>query len=61
LYGKAWIDIKSPRFSYLHPIQYLVVMEFIAKPVLSPKLELLKAIKSCDIFNPSFQGIAGDI
>jgi len=24
------------------------------------KLELLKAIKICDILNPSFQGIAGD-
>jgi hypothetical protein len=32
------------------------------KPVISPtKLELLKAIKTCDIINPSFQGIAGDI
>jgi hypothetical protein len=33
---KAWIDVKSPRFSYLQPIQYLVVMEFRAKPLLSP-------------------------
>jgi len=28
---------------------------------ISPKLELLEAIKICDILNPSFQGIAGDI
>jgi hypothetical protein len=32
---KAWIEVKSPRFSYLQPIQYFVVMEFGAKPVLS--------------------------
>jgi hypothetical protein len=32
------------------------------KPVVSPtKLELLKAMKICDILNSSFQGIAGDI
>jgi hypothetical protein len=28
--------VKSPRFSYLKPILYLVVMEFGAKPLISP-------------------------
>ncbi len=37
-------------------------MGFGVKPVLSPtKLEQLKAIKTCDIINPSPQGLAGDI
>ncbi|MFC1882774.1 hypothetical protein ACFL2S_14950, partial [Thermodesulfobacteriota bacterium] len=31
---KAWIEVKSQRFSYLHPILYLVVMEFGVKPVI---------------------------
>ena len=39
-----------------------MVMGYGVKPVISPtKLELLKAMKICDILNPSFQGIAGDI
>jgi len=33
---KAWLEVKSLRFSYLQHIQYLVVMEFGAIFVLSP-------------------------
>jgi hypothetical protein len=34
----------------------------VLKPVITPtKLELLKAIKTCDIISPGSQGLAGDI
>jgi hypothetical protein len=40
----------------------IVVSLSLLKPDVSPtKLELLKVIKICDILNPGFQGIAGDI
>ncbi len=33
---KSWIEVKSSRFSYLQPIQYLVVMGYGMKAVISP-------------------------
>jgi len=33
---KAWIDVGSPCFSYLQPIQDIVVMRSAAKPLISP-------------------------
>jgi hypothetical protein len=47
---KAWIEVKSPRFSYLPPILYLVVMELGAKLVLSPTNQYpVQKINHCDI------------
>jgi hypothetical protein len=37
----------------------IIYPEFIQIP--PKKLKLLKAIKICDMFNPSFQDITGDI
>jgi hypothetical protein len=51
---KAWIEVKSQRFSYLHPILYLVVMEFGVKPVISPTyLKKIDTPKSADTVNLS--------
>ncbi len=33
---KSWIEVKSPSFSYLQPIQYLVVMGYGMKAVIPP-------------------------
>jgi hypothetical protein len=33
---KSWIEVKSSRFSYLQPIQYLVVLGSGAKPAITP-------------------------
>jgi hypothetical protein len=33
---KAWIDVGSPRFSYLQPIQHIGVVASGAKPVITP-------------------------
>jgi len=33
---KAWIDIVSPRFSYLQPIQHIGVVASGTKPAISP-------------------------
>ena len=49
---KAWIDDKSPRFSYLRPIQYIGVMESCTTPVLSPTyLQDRFGARTCDIPN----------
>ncbi len=43
-------------------IQYIGVMESGVKPVLPPtNRQKLEAKKTCDIINPNFQGLAGDI
>ena len=50
---KAWIDVKSPHFSNLQPIQYIGVMESCTPPVLSPtNRQNLEAQKICDIIDP---------
>ena len=60
--GKRGLTVKVNAFLICLAIQYIGVMGSSINPVLSPtKLELLKAIKICDILNPSFQGIAGVI
>jgi len=47
---KAWSEVKRLRFSYLQPIQDFVVMEFDAKPVLSPnKPVAINSENFCDI------------
>ena len=60
LIRKRGLMIKFHAFLIRGAIQDVGVMRSGMKPVLSPKLELLKGIKICDILNPSFQGIAGD-
>ena len=53
---KAEVEVKSPRISYLQPIQYLVVMEFGAKPVITPtNRQKRSAKKACDIINSGLQ------
>jgi hypothetical protein len=47
---KAWIDVGSPRFSYLQPIQHIGVVASGAKPVISPTyLDFMNLLKSFDI------------
>jgi hypothetical protein len=47
---KAWIEVKGPLFSYFPPIQYLVVVEICAKPVITPTYPNFEIpLKSCDI------------
>jgi len=54
---KAWIEFKSPHFSYFQPIQYLVVMKSGAKHLLSPtKFKLSGVIKIDDIIISRYQG-----
>jgi hypothetical protein len=58
---KAWIDINRPRFFYLRSIQYIGVMQFGTKPVISPtNLQKLRDEKTCDIFTPGSLLSSGD-
>ncbi len=46
---KAWIDVKSPRFSNLQPIQYIGIMESCTPPALSPTyMQNIRPLKIAD-------------
>jgi hypothetical protein len=52
---KAWIDVGSPRFSYLQPIQYIGVRASVTKDVITPtymtKIEPLKITYTVNVYS----------
>jgi hypothetical protein len=54
-----WEEVECNRLVYMAQMTRILRPDFFH--ITPTKLELLKAMKICDILNPSFPGIAGDI